>query len=114
MLITAGRDRSTAGALRPTAGALRPAAQPATRSGRHEIAIAGFLASVTAIPAAAELVRLMNATRIAAYTATGCAVTAGGGVKRWGHSRQGELGDGTLVDRLTPNVFKSFGQWGLR
>jgi alpha-tubulin suppressor-like RCC1 family protein len=40
--------------------------------------------------------------RISAGGVHSCAVTSGGGAKCWGHNGNGRLGDGTLIDRLSP------------
>jgi len=45
---------------------------------------------------------LLNIAAIAVGEQHTCAMTAGGGVKCWGHNFGGQVGDGTFINRATP------------
>jgi alpha-tubulin suppressor-like RCC1 family protein len=62
------------------------------------LGIAGCLAS---LPSHA-MVELTGITKIAAGFGHTCALTEAGGVKCWGRNDDGELGDNSMIQRLTP------------
>ncbi len=50
-----------------------------------------------------------QATRVSTARSHSCAVTTGGGVKCWGANWYGQLGDGTVINRLTPVPVSTLG-----
>ncbi len=57
-----------------------------------------------------EVTGLGDVTSIAAGFGHGCAVTTGGALKCWGLNLYGQLGDGSLVDRLAPVTVSGLAQ----
>jgi alpha-tubulin suppressor-like RCC1 family protein len=55
---------------------------------------------------AAPVKGLANATQIAVGVEHACALLADGRVRCWGKNSRGQLGDGTLDDRVTPSTVK--------
>lgn len=45
---------------------------------------------------------LTNVAEIASGSRSACARLATGGVRCWGNNDNGQLGDGTRIDRMTP------------
>jgi alpha-tubulin suppressor-like RCC1 family protein len=75
---------------------LRP---PARKVLGLSLIFCSFLLSATAH---AQLVPLNGVAQVVAGEQHTCALTNGGGVKCWGSGEQGQLGDGSSTDRLTP------------
>src|SRR5512136_1822248 len=75
--------------------ARQPASQPMQRGALRYLTYLPLLLNPSQVP-------VVKATSLSAGGYHNCIITEAGGVKCWGYNYDGELGDGTNTNRLTP------------